>query len=177
MAVIQQGWPDERQDCQPNIKEYWNFRDELKIIDGIIFKGKKILVPTAPRPAMLEKVHSSYLGVEKTKQRAPDVLFWPGMATEIHSTIASCPICATNHPSYPKEPLLPHNTPSCPWQKIATNIFTWDSKNYLITVDYYSRFFEIDQLTTKTSSAVIRKLSAQFAGHSIPEVVISDNGP
>ena len=75
MAVIQQGWPDERQDCQPNIKEYWNFRDELKIIDGIIFKGKKILVPTAPRPAMLEKVHSSYLGVEKTKQRGRDVLF------------------------------------------------------------------------------------------------------
>ena len=163
MSVIQQGWPDEHQNCQRNISEYWNFRDELSIVDGITFKGEKILVPTALHPTMLEKVHSNHLGVKKTKQRARDVLFWSEMGTEIHNTVASCPICATKRPSNPKEPLLPHNISSCPWQKIATDIFTWDKKDYLITVDFYSRFFEIDLLTTTTSSAVIRKLSAQFA--------------
>ena len=79
--------------------------------------------------------------------------------------------------SNPKEPLLSHEVPSRPWQKLATDIFTWEKRQFLVTVDYYSRFFEVDELTTTTSYAVIRKLSAHFARHGIPETLISDNGP
>lgn len=145
---IQNGWPESRQECHPSVINLWNHRDEMSMIDGVIFKGEKIFLPTALRPSMLEKVHSSYLGVEKTKRRARDILFWPGMTTEIHDTVVSCPICVTKCPSNPKEPSLSHNIPSRP---------------YLITVDYCSRFFDLDLLTTMTSSAIIRKLSAHFA--------------
>ena len=47
----------------------------------------------------------------------------------------------------------------------------------MVTMDYYSRFVEIDVLYTTTFSAVICKLSCHFAGYGIPETVISDNGP
>ena len=30
------------------------------------------------------------------------------------------------------------------WEKVATDIFTLDDKNYLCTVDYYSGYFEMD---------------------------------
>ena len=69
--------------------------------------------------------------------------------------------------SNPKEPLLSHEVPSRPWQKLATDIFTWEKRQFLVTVDYYSRFFEVDELTTTTSYAVIRKLSAHFARHGL----------
>ncbi|KAK7107442.1 hypothetical protein V1264_015374 [Littorina saxatilis] len=176
-AAIQNGWPDERQECPPKIQEFYNHRDELSIIDGIIFKGEKILVPLALRPEMLAKIHSSHLGIEKTKQRAREILFWPGMSTEIHKTVASCPICIQKQNSNPKEPLLPHTVPTRPWQKIGTDLFTWEKKDFMVTVDYYSRYFEVDELTTTTSATIIRKLSSHFARHGIPETLMSDNGP
>jgi len=176
-STIQDGWPELRKNCKKNIIEFWNFRDELSIIDGIIFKGEKVLIPVAMRPEMMKKIHSSHFGIEKTKQRARDIIFWPGMIKQIHDTVAACTICARMSPANPKEPLLPHEAPTRPWQKLGTDIFTWHDRSFLITVDYYSRYFEIDELTTTTSLAIIRKLSTHFARHGIPEVLISDNGP
>ena len=46
----------------------------------------------------------------------------------------------------------------------------------MVTVNYYSNFFEVDSLTTKTAVEVIRKLKAHLARHGIPDQVISDNG-
>ena len=177
MSVINLGSPEARSDCPPNITEFWNFHDELSVIDGIILKGHRILVPKAQRAEMLDKIHSSYLGIEKTKQWAREILFWPGMATGIHPHVAMCSICAPKAPSNPKEPLISHTVPSHPWQKVGIDLFAWDKKTYLVTVDYYSRFFEVDELLSTTSAAVIRKLSSHFARHGIPETVISDNGP
>ncbi|KAL8616163.1 hypothetical protein ACOMHN_066649 [Nucella lapillus] len=176
-STIQDGWPEKRQDCNSNIIKFWNFRDELAIIDGILLKGEKIIIPKALQKEMVQKIHTCHLGVEKTKQRARNILFWPGMATDIENHIATCPICNAKAQSNPKKPLLPHTVPARPWQKVGVDLFTWNSKSYLITVDYYSRYFEIDELPSTTSATVIRKLSVHFARHGIPETVMSDNGP
>ena len=176
-STILHGWPETKEQCPPSISEFFTFRDELAIHDGLILKGYRILVPKSLRPEMLSKVHSNHLGIEKTKQRAREVMFWPGMATDIHNLVAMCPICAPKGQSNPKEPLLPHDVPSRPWQKVGTDLFTLGSKTYLVTVDYYSRYFEVDELQSTTSTAIIRKLSAHFARHGIPEIVVSDNGP
>ena len=42
----------------------------------------------------------------------------------------------------------------------------------MITVDYYSNFWEIDRLEDTSSKTVIKKLKQHFARHGIP-----DNGP
>ena len=44
----------------------------------------------------------------------------------------------------------------------------------MVTVCYYSRYFEVDRLDSTTSEAVIRKL---FSNQGIAETLISDNGP
>ena len=48
--------------------------------------------------------------------------------------------------------------------------------NYLIIVDYFSRFPEVIRLSSTTASAVIQALKSVFSRHGIPETVISDNG-
>lgn len=60
---------------------------------------------------------------------------------------------------------------------IATDLFELDKLNYLIVVDYFSRYIEIAamQKTTK-SHEVIRALKAIFTRHRIPKEVRSDNG-
>ena len=48
----------------------------------------------------------------------------------------------------------------------------------MITVDYYSQFFEVDFLKDDlTSTNIISKLKAHIARYGIPEKIISDNGP
>ena len=60
--------------------------------------------------------------------------------------------------------------------KIGTDLFSINEKNYLITVDYYSHFFEVDYLPDLSATIVITKLKHHFARHGIPDVVVSDCG-
>lgn len=76
----------------------------------------------------------------------------------------------------PKEPLRSHDITERPWQVVGTDLFTWNTQNFIVIVDYYSRFFEMERLTSCTSLAVINKLKSAFARHGIAETVISDNG-
>ena len=37
--VIMTGWPDRRQDLPSELRSYWNYRDELSVEDGVMWKG------------------------------------------------------------------------------------------------------------------------------------------
>ncbi|XP_014669551.1 PREDICTED: uncharacterized protein LOC106810640 [Priapulus caudatus] len=70
---------------------------------------------------------------------------------------------------------MPHELPGRPWEKVAIDLFTWEDKDYLVTSDYYTNFWEVDRLKRTNSSTVISKLKRHFARQGIPEQVISDN--
>lgn len=38
-------WPDSMQDLPEHLHPYWCFRDELTILDGIVMKGSRIVIP------------------------------------------------------------------------------------------------------------------------------------
>ena len=52
-----------------------------------------------------------------------------------------------------------------------------NNKDYLVTVDYYSNFWEIDRLYDTLSKTVIQKMKAHFSRYGIPEQLVTDNGP
>ena len=71
------------------------------------------------------------------------------------------------------------NLPDRPWQQVCID-FTgpFPSGHYLLVVyDEYSRFPEVEILTSTSANATIPKLDKIFATHGIPETVKSDNGP
>ena len=65
--------------------------------------------------------------------------------------------------------------PECPWQVLSTEVFEWDSKLYLVLVDSYSGWFEIDPIKDMTSDTIISVLKVHFATHVVPEKLFSDN--
>lgn len=174
---IHKGWPENKQQVPRQIMEYFAYRGELSVQEGLIFKSSNILIPPKLRPDTLKKLHASHQGIEKTKGLARQCIFWPGMSTQIQDTVSSCPTCQSHRNSNAKEPLLPHPLPSRPWQRVATDLLLYKGRPHLIVVDYYSRYPEVAQLRDKTSKAVIRKTKSIFSRHGIPEEVISDNGP
>ena len=175
--MIVQGWPETRSACEQPVLEYWNHRDELSIEEGLIFRGQKIVIPKSLRAEMLKQVHTGHLGVTKTLERAKDNIFWPGMTKEIQDYVLHCEVCLTHRDSNAKEPLMPHEVPQGPYQKLGSDIFSFKGKNYLLTSCYYSRFFEIDDLPDMRAETVIQKLKVHMARNGICQVLISDNGP
>jgi hypothetical protein len=43
--IIESGWPNEQRQKPSIILQYWNYRDELVVNNGIILKGQRIVVP------------------------------------------------------------------------------------------------------------------------------------
>ena len=136
--VIVDGWPPRKSHLCPSIYSYWDYKEELTVYDELIFKRNKVIIPVVLRKEMLKIVHQPHLGVEASKRRAREALFWPEMDKEIEQLVKSCSICNQNKPQQIFQPLKPHPTPSRPWQRIGVDIFTFHRKNYLISVDFYS---------------------------------------
>ena len=175
--VILSGWPNKRREVPADIQEYWNYRDELSEVNDIILKGEKLVIPCSMRKEMLTKIHTSHLGIVKCKQRARDILFWPGMGKDIENLVSQCDICAEHHMSNPREPMAVGEIPSRPWEFVSTDLFTFHGDDYLLIVDSYSRFIEIAKLTNTSSNTVIQHTKSIFARHGIPATLRSDNGP
>ena len=130
------------------------------------------------RKSILEKLHNSHLGVYGTLRRARKSVFWPGMSADIRNYIERFETCAAiKVKARTKEPLRPHERPPRPWAKVAVDMFAFEQRNFLVTVDYWSNFYEVDQLKSPEATPVIMCLKRHFARHGIPDVVISDNGP
>lgn len=129
------------------------------------------------RPEMLTKIHSSHLGTEACMRKAKDLVFWPRMYRDIKDITEKCVTCAEMSPAQQKLPLQSSSIPSRPWSKIAIDLFVHDNNDYMVTVDYYSDYFEIDRLRPSTTKEIIKALKPHFARHGVPDEVISDNAP
>ena len=178
MDIIMTGWPENRQQTPSDVHPYWDYRDELAVYDGIVFRGDRVVIPQSMRPNMLSIIHQGHLGIVLSKRRARDVIFWPGMSSQIHDMVSKCARCLEVRNQQPKEPLKPHPVPRRPWGKIASDLFEVEGDHYLITADYYSDYFEIDELGRNTkSNKIVMCQKEHCARHGIPDQIMTDNGP
>ena len=77
----------------------------------------------------------------------------------------------------PIEPMQSQEIPQLPWERISVDLFQLDGKQYLVSVDHYSDFIEIDLLRNTSATATINATKKNFARLGIPQVCVSDNGP
>ena len=67
--------------------------------------------------------------------------------------------------------------PKRPWSVVAQDLYIHDGNNYLLTVDAFSGYWEVDEMTQMTAEAVVHKTKQHFARFGIPDRVYTDNGP
>ena len=75
-------------------RPYWTFRDKVATADGLLLRGTRLIAPKVVRPEMLRQIHKSHLGIAKCRQRAREVLFWPGMSLDVEQMVTNCSVCA-----------------------------------------------------------------------------------
>ncbi|GFO22879.1 Pol polyprotein [Plakobranchus ocellatus] len=142
---------------------------------SLILKSEQVLIPPSMRKEMLEKIHKGHLGTAKCKQRARGLLYWPRMSQDITDLISRCSTCLKHRNKQRKETLINRELGEYPWQKLGTDIFNFEGKEYLLVADYYSRYFEVVLLRDMKSSTLIAHFKAIFARFGIPEKLISDS--
>ena len=169
------GWPESRDLVPVNVREFWNYRDEIGLHNGVLFKGSRVIIPKVMRPEVMLKIHSSHQGAEACLRRARDSVFWPNMNAEVRERVSNCETCSEFAANNQKEPLQTHEIPERPWSKVAADQFDLFKKDYIVPVDFYSDYLEVKRLKSNTSTAVINFLKEQFARYGIPETFLSDN--
>ena len=174
-CVIKDGWPEKFRNVRPGLRDFFPIRDELAIEDGIVVKGYRVVVPYKLQDFYIDQLHKGHPGVEATKRRAREVAFWPTMCDDIEKTLSHCSPCNSLKPHQQKEPLKSHPIPDLPWSTVAADLFEWNNTQYLVAVDSYSGWFEMDPLKDTTSRTIIQKLKYHFAAHGVPAKLISDN--
>ena len=59
------GWPESKEQVHQDIREYWSFRNDLAVIDGVIMKGRHVVIPEALKKQTLDQLHINHIGIKK----------------------------------------------------------------------------------------------------------------
>lgn len=91
--IVRVGWPETREQVPTCVRMFWNYRGEITVLNGLLYKGQSVMIPSSLRRQMLTKLHEPHLGIVKTKQRARNKIFWPNMNYDMEQLIQSCGVC------------------------------------------------------------------------------------
>ena len=89
------------------------------------------------------------------------------MSSEIKEVVSQCSVCAEFQPKNHKEPMQTSKVPDRPWSRVAIDLFTLYKKEYVVLVDYYSDFVEVQEIADTTSSTIRQFLKEQFSRQGI----------
>ncbi|XP_017304264.1 uncharacterized protein K02A2.6-like [Diaphorina citri] len=160
--------------------EYKKIRDELTVTDdGILLRGRRIVIPQKLQARTLYFAHKGHFGVVRTKQLLRGKVWFPGMNKMIEDKIKSCIPCQTTMVSNHPAPLCPTPLPDQPWSNLAIDFAgPFDHNEYaLVLIDEYTRYPFVEIIPNIRTPTVVKILKKIFSMFGIPNVLKSDNGP
>ena len=126
--IVTTGWPEQIREVPKEVQPYWTFREELTVENGLLLKSTRITIPRVMRSRFLNELHTGHSDIN----------------SDIEQFVATCQPClkyaASNKKCPEKKNQLGQEIPVTPWTKLGTDIFTLDGVNYLLIVDYTSKF-------------------------------------
>ncbi|XP_068226633.1 uncharacterized protein [Palaemon carinicauda] len=160
------------------ILPYWKIREDLYTDDDLVLYGSRIVIPLAMRRSVLRCLHDSHCGVEATKRRAKQTVYWPGINSDIENNVHVCELCQLMQPSQQQEPLLCNENPSRPFESVSADFFSVAGKSFLVYVDRLSGWPVVVKFGTNTTAEVTtRHFSHIFRDLGVPVRLRTDGGP
>ncbi|XP_031333939.1 uncharacterized protein K02A2.6-like [Photinus pyralis] len=171
------GWPKHQIQVSDGVKQYWPVRNDTHLHENLLFYQKRLILPASLRNEFLNLIHKYHQGVNACNKLDQDAIYYPGWSSDIEKMVLGCQLCQSYAKSNAREPLSPHDVPDRPWQKIAIDFKALGPQDFLVVVDYFSKFAVVNKLPNKTGNTVISCLKNIFAINGLPEEVFSYNGP
>ena len=177
MYHVQHGWPEDKRKVNGPIGAYWRERSHMSIHEGLLLKGRRLVIPETLRCDILRYLHDGHQGVVKTRQNASSSVWWPGLSRDIDKLVRNCNTCER----YRKEriePMKGTQFPDRPWAKVGADFFYHKGNNYLLVIDYFSRDVEICLVSKTVNTAdTVQKVKKVFSRHGVCDTFFTDNGP
>ncbi|XP_064084130.1 uncharacterized protein K02A2.6-like [Macrobrachium nipponense] len=136
---VSNGFPTNRYDLHVSALPYWKLWDNLYADGELILYGPRIVIPAALRRRTLDRLHDSHRGIEATRRRAMQTVFWPGINADIKSKVESCEAC--QQPA----PLVSNKNLTCvttihpgPSKVCPADFFHVAGKSFLVIADRLS---------------------------------------
>ena len=98
--IIESGFPKFRHmhELPLALQEYYQIREHLYTVDGVILYNNRIVIPPSLRQHVLTALHSAHQGMASMKACADSTVFWPGITPAIVALQETATIVTAWHP-------------------------------------------------------------------------------
>ena len=135
----------------------------------------RTIIPKSLRREVLSTLHSAHQGTLSMGLRAEQVVYWPGMWTDIKRVREKCDVCNRIAPSQSNLPPVEPIVPDYPFQHVAVDYMTVEGENYGVFVDRYSGWPGV--ITGTQAKDVVSFFANLCQTYGCPETLTSDGAP
>ena len=181
---ISEGRSGDREIKKAGCHRIWQ---ELCVIDNVIYKADKIIIPDGElfpgsgniHSWILDVAHEGHQGVSAMKRYLRTLAWFPGMDKAIETRVSECLACQASTKTHHRDPLIPSTPPLLPWEKLSAD--HWgplpDGKYLLVVIDELSRYPEVAVVSGTSAEANIPALDEIFSRHGFCNRLKTDGGP
>ena len=179
--TILHGFPLLKNQLDQSLQDFWEYRESLYIVDGVIMYKDRVIIPPDLRDETLRALHSAHQGTSAMMSRAQGSVFWPNITGDLAKVRNNCRCCERNAPSLPKLPPTQPHIPTTPFEAIAADYFHLKGHYYLVIADRLSGWTEVKQVrrssATSGAKGLCMALRSLFVTFGCPCEISSDGGP
>ncbi|XP_055542831.1 uncharacterized protein K02A2.6-like [Wyeomyia smithii] len=132
-ALETHDWPKE-------LFRYQAFADELGIIDKVVVRNDRIVLPQKLRSRALDIAHRGHPGIVAMRRNLRERVWWPCMDRDVTEKVQECLGCTAVSNQFPPEPMHRKRMPERAWQilpltssrrRIARRSLCWWTNSFL----------------------------------------------
>ena len=128
LCAVRDALRTDKSPTTPTVPPYRALRHELSIwpypdtSDFIILRDSHLVIPDAAISEVLERAHEGHPGLQRTKARLRESVWWPGWSKHAKQCLKTCDPCCPEKTAVPV-PLKPRELPPYSWHTIAVDLF------------------------------------------------------
>eukprot|EP00094_Tigriopus_californicus_P014100 TCALIF_13656-PA protein Name:"Similar to K02A2.6 Uncharacterized protein K02A2.6 (Caenorhabditis elegans)" AED:0.35 eAED:0.35 QI:4/0/0/1/0/0/3/0/326 len=117
------------------VEQFQKLFHELSVENDLFLRGHRIVIPRNSIKVVLQRLHASHQGLEKTKRRVRQTVYWPGFDNDMVTTVEACESCQTYRPSHVSEHMMQEALPTQAFDVVTSDLFLLGSHHYLVYAD------------------------------------------
>ena len=106
----------------PDMKPYTSLISELSVINGLLLRGERLVIPKKLQKKIVDAVHEGHQGITKTKSLLRSRVWFPGMDAIVERTVRDCMACQVATPQTSRMPLKMTPLPGETMEEIAADL-------------------------------------------------------
>ena len=163
----------------PLLKPYKNVLDGLSVVDGIIHRDSRCVLPDSLQEASIDNAHQGgHPGSARLKSLVRTYYWFPAMDNLIEQWVQSCE-CQLYNKDRLSSPITSAPTPDQPWEHVSADLLGPMPKDehVLVVRDNLSRFPAAEIIKSTAAKDVIPALDKIYSDFGTPCSHKTDNGP